>query len=28
VSANVLFRVNDAGLHYKPAPMIRLSYAF
>jgi hypothetical protein len=28
VSANVLFRLNDAGLHYKPAPMIGLSYAF
>jgi len=28
VSANVLFRLNDAGLHYKPAPMIGLAYAF
>jgi hypothetical protein len=28
VSANVLFRLNEAGLHYKPAPMIGLAYAF
>jgi hypothetical protein len=28
VIANVLIRVNDAGLHYKPAPMIGLSYTF
>lgn len=25
---NVLFRVNDAGLHSKPAPLVGLSYAF
>jgi hypothetical protein len=28
VTANVLFRVNDAGLHYKPVPLIGLSYTF
>jgi len=28
VTMNVLFRVNDAGLHYKPAPMLGLSYGF
>ena len=28
VTANVLIRVNDAGLHYKPAPMVGLSYTF
>ena len=28
ITANVLFRVNDAGLHYKPAPLIGLSYTF
>jgi hypothetical protein len=28
VSANVLFRVNDAGLHSKPAPLVGLSYTF
>ncbi|HZQ22557.1 MAG TPA: hypothetical protein VFA89_07125 [Terriglobales bacterium] len=28
VIANVLFRVNDAGLHSKPVPLIGLSYTF
>jgi hypothetical protein len=28
VTANVLLRVNDAGLHSKPAPLIGLSYVF
>jgi hypothetical protein len=28
ITANVLFRVNDAGLHYKPVPLIGLSYTF
>jgi len=28
ITANVLFRVNDAGLHYKPAPMVGVSYKF
>ena len=28
ITANILFRVNDAGLHYKPAPLIGLSYSF
>jgi hypothetical protein len=28
ITANVLFRVNEAGLHYKPAPLIGLSYSF
>jgi hypothetical protein len=28
VTADVLFRVNDAGLHSKPVPLIGLSYAF
>jgi hypothetical protein len=28
VTANVLFRVNDAGLHSKPVPLIGLSYTF
>jgi hypothetical protein len=28
VTANVLFRVNDAGLHFKPVPLIGLSYTF
>lgn len=27
-TANVLFRVNDAGLHFKPAPLVGLSYTF
>ena len=28
VVANILVRVNHAGLHYKPSPMIGLSYSF
>jgi hypothetical protein len=28
ITANVLFRVNDAGLHSKPVPLIGLSYTF
>jgi hypothetical protein len=28
VSLNVLFRVNNAGLHSKPAPLIGISYLF
>jgi len=28
ITANVLFRVNDAGLHYKPAPLIGVSHTF
>ena len=28
ITANILVRVNDAGLHYKPAPLIGLSYTF
>lgn len=28
VTANVLFRGNDAGLHYKPAPLVGLAYTF
>lgn len=28
ISANVLFRVNDAGLHSKPAPLVGISYNF
>lgn len=28
VSADVLFRVNDAGLHSKPAPLVGISYNF
>ena len=28
ITANILIRVNDAGLHYKPAPLIGLSYTF
>jgi len=28
LTGNVLFRVNNAGLHYKPAPLIGLSYTF
>jgi len=28
VTANVLFRVNNAGLHSKPAPLIGVSYTF
>ena len=28
ITANVLFRVNDAGLHSKPVPLIGVSYSF
>jgi hypothetical protein len=28
LTANVLFRVNDAGLHSKPVPLVGLSYTF
>lgn len=28
ITANVLFRANDAGLHYKPAPLIGVSQTF
>jgi outer membrane putative beta-barrel porin/alpha-amylase len=28
VTLNVLFRVNDAGLHSKPAPLVGVSYTF
>jgi hypothetical protein len=28
ITANVLFRVNDDGLHYKPAPLVGVSYTF
>jgi hypothetical protein len=28
ITANVLFRVNDAGLHYKPVPLVGMSYTF
>jgi hypothetical protein len=28
ITANILFRVNQAGLQYKPAPLIGLSYTF
>ena len=28
ITANVLFRVNDAGLHSKPVPLIGVSYTF
>jgi len=28
VTANILFRVNDAGLHSKPVPLVGLSYTF
>ena len=28
ITANVLFRVNDAGLHHKPAPLLGVSYTF
>jgi hypothetical protein len=28
ITANVLFPVNDAGLHYKPAPLIGISQTF
>lgn len=28
VTANILIRVNNVGLHYKPAPLVGLSYTF
>jgi hypothetical protein len=28
ITANVLFRVNDAGLHFKPVPLLGVSYTF
>jgi len=28
ITLNVLFRVNDAGLHSKPVPLVGLSYTF
>ena len=28
VTANVLFRLNDAGLHSKPVPLVGVSYSF
>jgi hypothetical protein len=28
LSADVLFRVNDAGLHSKPVPLVGISYNF
>jgi hypothetical protein len=28
VTGNVLFRLNDAGLHFKPSPLIGVSYVF
>ena len=28
ITVNVLFRVNDAGLHSKPVPLVGLSYTF
>jgi hypothetical protein len=28
ITANVLFRVNDAGLHSRPVPLIGMSYTF
>jgi len=28
ITANVLFRINDAGLHSKPVPLVGLSYTF
>jgi hypothetical protein len=28
ITANVLLRLNDAGLHYKPAPLIGVSHTF
>jgi hypothetical protein len=28
ITANVLFRVNDAGLHSKPVPLVGVSYTF
>jgi hypothetical protein len=28
VTGNVLFRLNDAGLHFKPSPLLGISYVF
>jgi hypothetical protein len=28
VTGNVLFRLNDAGLHFKPSPLLGVSYTF
>ena len=28
VTGNVLFRLNDEGLHFKPSPLIGVSYTF
>jgi hypothetical protein len=28
ITGNVLFRLNDAGLHFKPSPLIGVSYTF
>jgi hypothetical protein len=28
ITGNVLFRLNDAGLHFKPSPLIGVSYVF
>jgi hypothetical protein len=28
ITGNVLFRLNDAGLHFKPSPLIGMSYTF
>ncbi|MGB8538800.1 MAG: transporter [Acidobacteriaceae bacterium] len=28
ITGNVLFRLNDAGLHFKPSPLIGISYVF
>ena len=28
VTGNVLFRLNDAGLHFKPSPLVGVSYTF
>jgi hypothetical protein len=28
VTGNVLFRLNNAGLHFKPSPLIGVSYTF
>jgi hypothetical protein len=28
ITGNVLFRLNDAGLHFKPSPLLGVSYVF
>ena len=28
ITGNVLFRLNDAGLHFKPVPLLGVSYLF